>query len=308
MIRLSPWRIATLAVVGWLLLGPADSARAQQPGNPFADPDRFFEQFFGNDREADREALAKIEIPPREEQQIGSRGIESYLSDLKRRDIQIKRRGTDVEYVQALVDLLRPRMRNAARYRAVRVYVAESPATDARSFPGGHLVVFRGMLEFAESEAALAGVLGHELSHLDRGHQLYDARRMKLAQETFSGGPGASPEKFFRNGSLLMHSFMRPFRPEEETEADEDGARWAYAAGYDPREMAALFLRLHERDANRPDVVAGFLRTHPYHIDRHRAVLALFEDLQRQDPRAELYIGRPNIARRIPRSVRNFGE
>ena len=35
------------------------------------------------------------------------------------------------------------------------------------------------------------------------------------------------------------------FRPEDEAEADRDGAAWAYRAGYDPREMAALFYTLH---------------------------------------------------------------
>lgn len=302
----SPCRFAIAAALNLVLFGHSAFVLAQQPRIPFADPDRFFEQFFGGDREADREALAKIEIPSREERQIGARGVEAFLDDLKQRGIETKTRGADVDYVRALVDALRPHMRNAARYRTIRVTIAETSATDARSFPGGNLVVFRGMLEFAESEAALAGVLGHELSHLDCGHQLYDARRMKLAEQTFSGGTGFSPQDFFRSGTLLMNSFMRPFRPEEETEADEDGARWAYAAGYDPREMAALFLRLHERDGNQPNGLPGFLRTHPYHIDRHEAVLTLYDELQRQDPKPELYIGRQNITRRVPRSVKEF--
>ena len=38
--------------------------------------------------------------------------------------------------------------------------------------PGGTLIFFRGILDFAGSEAALVGVIGHELSHLDHGHQL----------------------------------------------------------------------------------------------------------------------------------------
>ena len=46
----------------------------------------------------------------------------------------------------------------------------------------------------------------------------------------------------------MMRLLSRPFRPEDESEADRDGAAWAYRAGYDPREMAALFERLHQRD------------------------------------------------------------
>ena len=44
------------------------------------------------------------------------------------------------------------------------------------------------------------------------------------------------------------------------------------------------------------------------HIDRYQAVLALYDDLQRQTPRADLYIGRDNIARRVPGAVLAIGE
>ena len=292
-----------------VVLAAVPTASAQQPPPfPFANPEQFFQQFFGADSAADREAIAKVEVSAREEQQIGSRGVEPYLADLKQRGVEVQSRGTDVDYLQKLVGTLRPHMQHAARYRTIRIYVAESKETDARSFAGGTLFFYRGMLDFADSEAALVGVLGHELAHLDRGHQLYDAKRMKLAQRTFSGGNGFSPDEFFRSGAMLMKSFMRPFRPEEEAEADEDGARWAYAAGYDPREMAALFLRMQERDRDKPNGMPAFLRTHPFHIDRYQAVLSLYDELQRQNPQPKLYIGRENLARRIPRSVKAFEE
>ena len=315
--RLYPSSRSTLATATLLLLAmQASAAVAQRRNNPFppnqnpfADPQKFFEQFFGADSEEDREAIQEIEIAPREERQIGSRGVDAYLADLRRQRIKVTTRGKDVEYLQQLIAELRPQMQNQQRYRAIRVYVADADRTDARSFPGGTLIFFRGMLEFAENEAALVGVIGHELSHLDRGHQLYDAKRMKLAQQTFSGADGFSPDKFFKDGAMLMRSFTRPFRPEEEAEADRDGVRWAYQAGYDPREMAQLFLRMHERDGDSGARAApAFFRTHPYSIDRYQAALDQYDQLQTDAPRAELYVGRENLRQRVPRSVREFEE
>ena len=66
------------------------------------------------------------------------------------------------------------------------VFWADSKETDARAFPGGSIVVMRGLVEFAQSEAALVGVLAHELSHIDHGHQLRQARAMKLAKRGWS--------------------------------------------------------------------------------------------------------------------------
>lgn len=273
---------------------------------PFSDPQKMFEQFLGAAPKEDRAELDKIEIAAREETQIGERASREYLAELRRNGIKVITRGEDVEYLQKLIDQVRPKMENAVRYRTIRVYVADSSESDARSFPGGTLIFYRGLLDFAQNEAALVGVIGHELSHLDHGHQLYDAKRVKLMEKTFSGTNGFSPDQFFRSGAMLMRSFSKPFRPEDESEADDDGATWAYELGYDPREMAELFLRMHERDRGAKPGLPSFLQTHPYHLDRYKAVSERFNQLQADTPKDDLYIGTENLARRVPRSTKEF--
>ncbi len=282
------------------------TAQGQQPPFPFSDPQKMFEQFFGAAPQEDRAELDKIEISARDEAQLGERASREYLAELRRQGIKVVTRGDEVEYLRTLIDQVRPKMEHAARYKTIQVHVAESEKTDARSFPGGTLIFYRGLLEFAENEAALVGVIGHELSHLDHGHQLFDAKRMKLMQSTFAGTNGFSPDQFFRNGQMLMRSFSKPFRPEDESEADDDGATWAYELGYDPREMANLFLRLHERDRGAKPGLPSFLLTHPYHLDRYEALTERFQELQATTPKDRLYIGTENLARRVPRSVKEF--
>jgi predicted Zn-dependent protease len=305
--------VLVVAALSCLAVSAANAQRDVEPNShfkndfSFSDPQQFFGQIFGADSKEDREAIEKMTVPTREEQQIGKRGVDAYLAELRRRKIKVVSRGKDVDYLQQLVSLLRPQMKNAKRYRTIHVYVAESDETDARSFPGGTLIFYRGLLDFADSEAAIVGVVGHELSHLDREHQLYDAKRMKFAQKTFSGG-AVSPDQFFRNGTMLMRSFTRPFRPQEESVADRDAVAWSYDAGYDPREMAALFLRMHERERAGKGMAPAFFRSHPYHIDRYQAVLDQFSQLQITQPNPKLYVGKQNLNLRTPRSVREFDE
>ena len=195
------WRVVTQpgSLFGVLIIAalPASVAGQQPPEPfPFSDPQQMFEQFFGSARQQDREELDKIKIASRDESQIGERASRQYLAELRRRGIKVINRGDEVAYLQKLIAQIHPKMENAARYRKINVYIADSNETDARSFPGGNLIFYRGMLDFAQNEAALVGVIGHELSHLDHGHQLYDAKRMKLMQRTFSGPRGFSPEQF----------------------------------------------------------------------------------------------------------------
>lgn len=276
---------------------------------PFADPQAFFDQMFGSDKGADDAALAKIELSLKEEQQYGDAAAEAYLAQLAREKVKVVTRGKEVKYLERLLATLRPQMQHADRYRSFKIYFADAPHTDARCFPGGTVLVFRGLLDFAQSEAAFIGILGHELAHIDRGHQTQQLKRMKLAQQAFSGdGAGFSPEKFMAGGAAMMKMFAKPFRPEDESQADLDGAAWAYRSGYDVREMADLFLRLHERDKNGKELVPGFFRTHPFHIDRYKAILARYEELQKSEPNGKPYVGRQNLEKRVAKAEKEFRE
>ena len=282
---------------------------ARFPQFPGPDPQAMFERMFGPPGDEEKKALAAIEVSIQEERQMGDAALRGFLAELKARQIQVVRRGKEVDYLRDLVRAVEPFMSNRRRYGSIQVYLAQSPQCDARSFPGGSVVFYRGLLESAPSEAAVVGIVGHELAHLDRGHVLARARRMKLAGQSFSGGIGGmSPEEFFARGATALKVWTRPFQPEDEAEADRDGARWAFQAGYDPREMGRLFLQLEERPGAGPTALPSFLRSHAAPGDRHKAVMKLYEELQGQTPKEKLYVGKENLRRRIARSRQEFAQ
>jgi predicted Zn-dependent protease len=278
----------------------ATRTEAQRVAPPWADPQAMFETLFGKEGEVDEKVLAEITVSAREERQIGTRAVDAYLGQLKAQRVRVIQRGKDVAYLQTLVRKVQPMMTQRERYPKIEVYLALSDHCDARCFPGGYLVFFRGLLESAENEAALIGMVGHELSHLDRGHQTRRIKQMKLAERTVSGGVGPmKPSDFFTVGSVMMRGWSRPFRPDYEREADQDGARWSYQAGYDCREMGKLFLRHHEQNGNLNLPIPEFFRSHPAGPDRHRAIMDEYERLQAESPRDDLVIGRESLLARV---------
>ncbi len=302
--RLCWMRLAVAMVVSWI----AAPAQAQIPRAEdfFVDPSRMLEEMFGPDLPGQDQALAEIEVSVQEERRVGAQAAQAYLTSLRSQGIAVTNRGREVAYLQDLVKTIQPLMENADRYQKIEVYLARSPQADARSFPGGTLVFFEGMFERCGNEAALIGVVGHELSHLDRGHQLRRVRHWKLIERRLSGpGEAFAPRQFMQTGMMFAKIWTRPFRPEEELQADRDGARWAYLAGYDPRELAELFQRLRGDEQAR-GALPSFLQSHPAPPSRRQVVIDAYDQLQLQRPVDRLYVGKENLRRKVARSRREF--
>ncbi|MBN79549.1 MAG: hypothetical protein CMJ70_05370 [Planctomycetaceae bacterium] len=256
---------------------------------------------------AEQRLLDQIKVSRRQEKQIGQTQFANFRKSLRGRGVRLLVRGRDVEYIRQLVGVLREQMTHRDRYPNFTVYLAKTRSTDARAFPGGIIIVTAGMLDLAETEAALAGVLAHELSHIDRGHQLDRYRRLAVAQEGFPRGQFSLTEMFSR-GRLLINTYARPFRPEQESEADADAARWTLRSGYSPLEFARLFDRFANRAGGGNPRITDFWRSHPPHRQRLAAVadVAAAEARQRGIVLTQLYVGRENLQRRIPRHEKAF--
>jgi beta-barrel assembly-enhancing protease len=231
------------------------------------------------------------------------------LQYLKEQKIAVVSKGKDVDYLRRLVETIRPLMTQSARYKQITIYVADSPLCEARSLPGGTLVFFSGLIEAAESEAALVGVVAHELSHLDRDHLLVRLKQMKRAEQTLSGqAKDFSPQNLIASTTAMVRLWTRPFRPEDERVADLDAVRWTYKAGYDPREMARVLAKIAQREQNLPAMMPSMFRSHPPADERRQALSDEYEKLQKENPKVRLYVGKENLKRRVARSQQEFAQ
>jgi hypothetical protein len=142
-----------------------------------------------------------------------------------------------------------------------RVTVVDDTVVNAVAVPGGAMVIFRGLLRNTSSPEELAGVLAHEMQHV----QLRHGTRAVMRQLPLLMGGGSDAAAVL--GVLGALSYARA----DEEEADAEGMRLIMAAEIDPRGMLAFFDTL-ERIAGPGSPMLTYLSTHPA-TDARRAAL-----------------------------------
>src|SRR3989442_5154230 len=121
--------------------------------------------------------------------------------------------------------------------------VVDDPVVNAFALPGGFIYVTRGILADLNSEAELAGVVGHEIGHVTARHSASQMTKQQLAQVGLVVGTIASPE-FGRYSGLAGQAlgvlFLKYSR-DNERQADDLGLRYMRRVNFDPREMPHVF-------------------------------------------------------------------
>jgi beta-barrel assembly-enhancing protease len=267
------------------------------------DPSRGFQGFVQELADLEGPALEGVTLTIAEERQAGLKAKAEYLEKAATRGFRVSNDRKKLAYLEALVARFSDRMARRDRYPTIEVTLIDAPIPDGQSFPGGFLLFTSGLLDEPD-EATVAGVVAHELAHLDRGHLYSYARRSKLAEATYRNPPdgNASFDQFFTRQAALMGLMMNPFRPEHESEADCTSATWLYLEGYDPQGLVGFFERLHRRNNDQPDnQLFSFGRTHPFSLDRRRDVLDRIAQLRRWKRRDDLGLFADNLRRLVPR-------
>jgi predicted Zn-dependent protease len=121
--------------------------------------------------------------------------------------------------------------------------VLDDPAVNAFALPGGYVYVTRGLLTHMESEAELAGVIGHEIGHVTARHSVNQASKQMLAMVGLGLAALLSPEMEDWAGAASVGAaflFLKYGR-DDERQADDLGLRYMSRSGYDPREMPGVF-------------------------------------------------------------------
>jgi len=115
--------------------------------------------------------------------------------------------------------------------------ILDSEIVSAFALPGGYIFVTRGALANMKNESELAGVLAHEVAHVDGRHLEKEVRNKKATHWAVEEGtakiPAASELKNIAN-DLVANALTATYGRDKEAEADKKGLDLATAAGYDP--------------------------------------------------------------------------
>jgi predicted Zn-dependent protease len=163
----------------------------------------------------------------------------------------------------------------------------DDPSPNAFALPGGYIFVTRGMLNLMDSEAELAGVLGHEIGHVTARHTVQQLSRQQVAQLGLGIGAILSPTVAQLGqvaGQGLQLLFLKYGR-DDERQADELGFKYSLDGNYDVREFADIFESLQRfGDASKQSPIPAWMSTHPDPGERvqtaEKRVAALDRNLQ----------------------------
>lgn len=151
------------------------------------------------------------------------------------------------------------------------------PSINAFALPGGPIFVHSGLIDAADNEAQVAGVLAHEVAHVALRHGTSQASKSQMIQlpAVLAGavlGNGGALAQIGQIGvGLGLEALMTKYSRSAEKEADALGARIMSKAGYNPLEMARFFEKLAAEGGARPP---AFLSTHPDPGNRTQLVQA----------------------------------
>ena len=145
--------------------------------------------------------------------------------------------------------------------------LVDNKEVNAWCMPGGKVVVYTGLLPITQNEAALAIVMGHEITHAVAHHgnerisQAMIAQGLEVAGDVFtSKNPKANSifKQVFAPSAQI--GVLLPNSRNQEYEADHLGLIFAAMAGYNPREAIPFWTRMSQSGGAKP---AEFLATHP---------------------------------------------
>ena len=153
-----------------------------------------------------------------------------------------------------------------------------TPDINAYAMPGGKIMVYSGLVEKLQlSDAEIAAVLGHEISHALREHTRERVSRdyeQKVALLGLAVITGVDPSVMDLADSVASVTFQLPHSREQEAEADVMGLELMARAGYDPHAAITLWQKMIAAEKNAPP---QFLSTHPASANR-------IADLERHIP------------------------
>jgi Zn-dependent protease with chaperone function len=197
------------------------------------------------------------------EQKLGELAFKQATAGMK-----LRQSGLDA----AAIREIGARLTQGSKY-SYKWYVAEDPGINAFAVPGGYVVVNTGLIQAADSAEEVAGVLAHEVQHVELRHTLKNmvhSLGLRAAIALALGDVSSSAL-----GDMAAQLGELKFSRDLESEADKRGLAALKRAGIGPQGMVSFFDKLRKQEGATPPAL---LSTHPASEDRMQALQAMIRE------------------------------
>jgi tetratricopeptide (TPR) repeat protein len=194
--------------------------------------------------------------------------------------------------LQVFVDTVGKRVlggRSVPENVTYRFLVLCDPTVNAFALPNGSVYMTTGLLALLESEAQLAGVLGHETAHIYERHPYLENRSIRkktVVSEIIAAAAAFVPGGYAawlataataNISTLLLVESIYGYSRAMESQADRDGLAAMTVAGYDPHAMAVAFELLDQDRTLEYEPRPTFYHDHP-NLTKRREEALTFAD------------------------------
>lgn len=158
---------------------------------------------------------------------------------------------------------------------SVKLHVMDDDLVNAFAMPDGHILLFRGLVDKAENQYAVAGVLAHEMAHVQERHVMKKLIKEVGLSVLITMTTGDKGPQVAQQVTQLLTSTA--FDREMEREADEMAVSYLVEANMSPEPLADF---LYELSLEQDDLVhkLSWLSTHPNLEERAKEMLELGKD------------------------------
>lgn len=256
-------------------------------------------------------AMVLTRVSPEEEMRLGRR-LAGYMHFAQQREHKKEFAETE-SYVKRLGKrIARGVKRSEIKYE---FHLIDGEMINAFALPGGQIFVFSGLVDFAESEAELAMILGHEITHVDARHCIESFQAEMAAEKVASSVLGN--DRWLAGFAMRLASrvITGGYRKIQEFEADAFGLQLAVKAGYDPQAAERIMQRLGDRfkeeknyqkaadpvaelNAAIKSAAGSYFHSHPPTIDRVDRLRRL---ASQNSGKKRYYVGKENLKIRLTR-------
>lgn len=159
---------------------------------------------------------------------------------------------------------------NKIDVRKIKIHIIENEEVNAFTLPDRHLVINKGLLLYSDSPEEVAGVVAHEIAHMELDHVIKKLiKEVGLSMLFVIAGGNGNFEIIREVGHTLSSS---AFDREQETEADLKAVQLLTKAHIDPSGLANFLFRLSKEDHDFSDEMV-FISTHPGSAERSAEIL-----------------------------------
>lgn len=184
---------------------------------------------------------------------------------------------------------------------------------NAYAFPGGSIAATRGILVALKNEAELAGLLGHELGHVNARHTAARMSKNMLIGTTLALGTAviSSSKKYKKYaqivslvGQISAGALLAHYSRNDERQADALGMQYMTKANHNPQGMVGLMELLNTISKHKPNVIETMFATHPMNTERYQTAKMRAEQSSKKLPlNRDRYMDHTAKLRRMKKAI-----